>query len=126
VKGFGCRGRNVLKTDGEPANFAHKEAVMRRLLELESAPTESESNGRKRDQAHHGAHESPRVRRRKSGGRWIPELKPRLAWFVEHVSELASTYLQVAYGRIVFERLFGNKLHEGTLEFGEKVHWSTC
>ena len=47
IRSFGHRGKVVLKSDGEPAILALKEAIARRLPEgavtLESAPTESES-----------------------------------------------------------------------------------
>jgi hypothetical protein len=115
VRSFGHRGKVVLKSDGEPAILALKEAIARRLpdgaVTLESAPTESESNGAVENavklvkgmiRVHLLALE------RKVGGRF-PGTHPVLAWLIEHVSDLITKYVQGADGRTAYERLYGKE-----------------
>jgi hypothetical protein len=42
---------------------------------------------------------------------------------VEHVSDIATKYLQGVDGRTAYERLFGKRVHEEALEFGERIFW---
>jgi hypothetical protein len=129
IRSFGHRGKVVLKSDGEPAILALKEAIARRLPEgavtLESAPTESESNGAV-ENAVKLVKGMVRVHllalEQKVGGRF-PSTHPILAWLIEHVSDLITKYLQGADGRTAYERLYGKRVHEEALEFGERIQW---
>jgi hypothetical protein len=129
VRSFGHRGKVVLKSDGEPAILALKEAIARKLPEgtisVESAATESESNGT----IENGVKLMKGMMRvhllaleRKVGGRF-PSTHPVVAWLVEHTSDVITKYLQGADGRTAYERLYGKKVHEEALEFGERVQW---
>jgi hypothetical protein len=127
IRRFGHRGRILLKTDGEPAILALKEAAMRQLTDgaiaVEPPPHESESNG--------GVENGVKLMKgllrvhllsleRKMGGRF-PSTHPVISWLIEHVANIASKYLQGSDGRTGYERLFGKRIHEEALEFGECV-----
>jgi hypothetical protein len=129
IRSFGHRCKIALKSDGEPAILALKAAISRHLPEgviaVESAATESESNGSIENgvkllkgmvRVHLLALE------RKVGGRF-PSAHPCIAWLVEHTSDVVTKYLQGSDGRTAFERLFGKRVHEEALEFGERVQW---
>jgi hypothetical protein len=129
VRSFGHQSKVVLKSDGEPAILALKEAIARKLPEgtisVESAAGESESNG----SIENGVKLMKGMLRvhllaleKKVGGRF-PSTHPIVAWLVEHTSDVVSKYLQGADGRTAYERLYGKKVHEEALEFGEKVQW---
>ena len=53
----------------------------------------------------------------------IPIDHPILCWLVEFVGDLASKYLVSVDGKTGYERLFGKKVREEQLEFGELVLW---
>jgi hypothetical protein len=127
LKGFGHRGRVLIKTDGEPAILALKEKIMQSLsdgaIAIESPPHESESNGSVENGVKF-VKGLPRVHlmalERKIGGRF-PSVHPVFSWLVEHVADLATKYLQGSDGRTAYERLFGKRIHEEALAFGECV-----
>jgi hypothetical protein len=129
VRSFGHRCKITLKSDGEPAILALKSAVARQLPEgtlmVESAATESESNGciesgvklfKGMLRVHLLALE------KKAGGRF-PSQHPCVAWLIEHAADVVTKYLLGSDGRTAYERLFGKKIHEEALEFGERVLW---
>ena len=119
----------MLKTDNEAALVALKEAVMQKLgaetIPVEPPAGESESNGAVENggklfkgiiRVHVMALE------RKIGGS-VPSKHPLMAWLVEHVADVVTKYLQASDGRTAYERLFGKRVHEESLEFGERVMW---
>jgi hypothetical protein len=56
-------------------------------------------------------------------GARFPSAHPVVAWFVEHVADVVTKYPQGVDGRTGYERLFGKRVHEECLEFGEKIFW---
>ena len=129
INELGHRGRVTIKTDGEPALIALRDALIAKLPEG-AAPIgppagESQSNGAIENgvkvfkgflRVHLGALE------RKTGGK-IPSKHPLLTWLVEHAADVVTKYLQASDGRTGYERLFGKQVHEEGLEFGERVHY---
>ena len=126
---FGPHGRLLIKTDNEPAILALKALAVRELgvdaITVESPPQESESNRAVENgvtllkgllRVHLLALE------RKIGGT-APTRHPVMAWLVEHVADVVTKYLQGADVRTAYERLFGKKVHEEGLEFGERIQW---
>jgi len=127
VREFGHRGQIVLKVDNEPALLALREAVMAKLpggaIPVQSPPGESQSNGG----TENGVKWIKGILRvhlfsleRKVAVRF-PSAHPVVAWLVEHVSDVGCKYLVGADGRTPYERLFGKKVREEALEFGEVI-----
>jgi hypothetical protein len=127
IKSFGHTDKILLKVDNEAALLALRDEVIR-LLGQQAVPVappanESESSGAVENgvkifkgllRVHLMALE------RKLDG-YIPSAHPLMTWLVEHVSDLLTKCLQGSDGKIGYGRLFGKKVHEEGLEFGEKI-----
>ena len=53
----------------------------------------------------------------------IPSRHPAIAWLVEHVADVITKYQVGSDGRTGYERLYGKKVREEGLQFGERVYW---
>ena len=53
----------------------------------------------------------------------VPSKRPLMASLVEHVLDVITKYLRRTDGRTAYERLFGKRVHEEGLEFGERLLW---
>jgi hypothetical protein len=129
IKAFGHTAKILVKVDNEPALQALRDEVIQ-LLGQQAVPqappaNESESNGAVENgvkifkgllRVHLMALE------RKIEG-YIPSAHPLMTWLVEHVSDLLTKYLQGSDGKTGYGRLFGKKVHEEGLEFGEIVRY---
>jgi hypothetical protein len=129
VRRFGYQGRILMKTDNEPAILSLKSKIMEKLangaIAVEPPVHESESNG----SVENGVKLIKGLLRvhllaleRKVGARF-PTAHPVIAWLIEHVADIATKYLQGVDGRTGYERLYGKKVHEECLEFGERIFW---
>ena len=53
----------------------------------------------------------------------IPSTHALFAWLVAHAGDVLSKHLIGKDGHTPYERLYGKKVSEEGLEFGEVVHW---
>ena len=129
IRELGYRGKVLIRTDGEPALVALRNAVIAALPEgatpIETPVGESSSNGGIEGavkifkgllRVHLAALE------RKIGAKF-PSDHPVLTWLVEHVGDVVSKYMVGVDGKTAYERLFGRPVREEGLEFGESLHW---
>jgi hypothetical protein len=129
VRELGYRGRVLIRTDGEPALLALRNAITQALPDgatpISTPVGESASNGGIEGavkivkgllRVHLAALE------RRIGGKF-PSGHPVLTWLVEHVSDVISKYMVGVDGKTGYERLFGRPVREEALEFGETLHW---
>jgi hypothetical protein len=129
IRELGYRGRVLIRTDGEPALVALRNAIIAALPEgatpLATPVGESASNGGIEGavkiikgllRVHLAALE------RRIGARF-PSTHPVLTWLVEHVGDIVSKYMMGVDGKTGYERLFGRPVREEALEFGEILHW---
>ncbi len=119
----------MIRTDGEPALVALRDAIAKALPEgatpVKTPVGESSSNG--------GIEGGVRILKgllrvhlaapeRKLNVR-LPSNHPVMAWLVEHVSDVVTKYMMGVDGKTGYERLFGRPVREEGLEFGETIHW---
>jgi hypothetical protein len=129
VRDLGYRGRVLIRTDGEPALVALRNAITQALPDgatpISTPVGESASNGGIEGavkivkgllRVHLAALE------RRLGAKF-PSGHPVLTWLVEHVGDIVSKYMVGLDGRTAYERLFGRPVREEGLEFGETLHW---
>jgi hypothetical protein len=129
VRELGYRGRVLIRTDGEPALVALRNAITQALPDgatpISTPVGESASNGGIEGavkivkgllRVHLAALE------RRIGAKF-PSGHPVLTWLVEHVGDIVSKYMVGLDGRTAYERLFGRPVREEGLEFGETLHW---
>jgi hypothetical protein len=129
IRELGYRGRVLIRTDGEPALVALRDAIIKALPEgatpVKTPVGESASNGGVEGgvkifkgllRVHLAALE------RKIGAKF-PANHPVLAWLVEHIGDVISKYMVGVDGKTGYERLFGRPVREEGLEFGETLHW---
>jgi hypothetical protein len=129
IRELGYRGRVLIRTDGEPALLALRNAIIKGLPDgatpVVTPVGESQSNGGVEGavkivkgilRVHLMALEA------KIGARF-PSGHPVLAWLVEHVTDVISKYMIGVDGKTGYERLFGRPSREEGLEFGELLHW---
>ena len=129
VQQLGYRGRVLIRTDGEGALKALRNAISAALPDGATPITtpvgESASNGiiesavrlvKDMLRVHLAALE------RRIGARF-PSNHPVLTWLVEHVSDIISNYMVGVDGKTSYERLYGRPVREEGLEFGETLHW---
>ncbi len=129
VQQLGYRGRVLIRTDGEGALKALRDAITEALPDGATPITtpvgESASNG-----IIEGAVKTVKgllrvhlaALERKIGAKF-PSEHPVLTWLVEHVSDIISKYMVGLDGKTGYERLFGRPVREEGLEFGELLHW---
>ena len=118
VRGLGYRGRVLIRTDGEPALVALRNAIIQALPEgatpIETPVAESASNG--------GIEGGVRIFKgllrvhlaaleRRIGAKF-PTNHPVLTWLVEHVGDVISKYMVGVDGKTSYERLFGRPVRE--------------
>ena len=128
INEFGYRGKIILKADGEPALKALREQVLRRMdgggLAAQPVAHEHESNGSVENGVKRkGLFRVYLIALEKKISSHIPIDHPILSWLVEFVGDILTKYLQGADGKTAYERLFGKKIREEHLEFGEVVLW---
>jgi hypothetical protein len=129
VHQLGYRGRVLIRTDGEPALVALRNAITQALPDgatpISTPVGESQSNGGIEGavkivkgllRVHLAALE------RRVGAKF-PSGHPVLTWLVEHVSDVITKYMIGLDGKTGYERLFGRPVREEGLEFGETLHW---
>jgi hypothetical protein len=129
IRQLGYSGRVLIRTDGEPALTALRNAIAKGLPDgatpVSTPVGESSSNGgievtvkivKSMLRVHLAALE------RKIGGKF-PSRHPVLAWLVEHVTDIISKYVVGVDGKTSYERLYGRPVREEGLEFGELLHW---
>jgi hypothetical protein len=129
VRELGYRGRVLIRTDGENALTALRDAIIQALPEgatpIKTPVGESSSNG--------GIEGGVRIFKgllrvhlaaleRRIGAKF-PSNHPVLTWLVEHVGDIISKYMVGVDGKTGYERLFGRPVREEALEFGETLHW---
>ena len=126
---FGHGGKIILKADGEPALKALREQVLRRMdgggLAAQPVAHEHESYGSVENgvKIFKGLFRVHLIALEKKISSHIPIDHPILSWLVEFVGDILTKYLQGADGQTAYERLFGKKIREEHLEFGEVVLW---
>ena len=128
LKDFGIMGAVILKCDNEAAILALRSRVMELhpgALAQEPAPGEHESNGVIENAVKLGkglfrvllfALEA------KLRGR-IPSRHAAFAWLASHTGDVVTKHLLGKDGRTPYERLYGKRLVEEGLEFGERLLW---
>jgi len=129
IRDLGYRGRVLIRTDGEAALTALRDAIIQALPEgatpVKTPVGESASNG--------GVEGAVRIFKgllrvhlaaleRRIDAKF-PSNHPVLTWLVEHVGDVISKYMVSADGKTAYERLFGRPVREEGLEFGETLHW---
>ena len=129
IRELGYRGRVLIRTDGEPALVALRDAIVAALPDgatpVKTPVAESASNG--------GVEGGVRIFKgllrvhlaaleRRIGAKF-PSNHPVLTWLVEHVGDVISKYMVGVDGKTGYERLFGRPVREEALEFGETLHW---
>ncbi len=129
VRQLGYNGRVLIRTDGEPALLALRNAIIKGLPDgatpISTPVGESSSNGgiegavkivKGMLRVHLAALE-------KKISAKFPSGHPVLTWLVEHVTDIISKYMVGVDGKTGYERLFGRPVREEGLEFGETLHW---
>ena len=129
IREFGHHGKIALKADGENAVKALKGEVLRRLdgggFSIQPPAHEHESNGGVENgvKIFKGLFRVRLLALERNIDAHITINHSILWWLVEFVGDLASKYLVGVDGKTVYERLFGKKVREEQLEFGELVLW---
>jgi hypothetical protein len=129
IRDLGYSGRVLIRTDGEPALTALRNAIAKGLPQgatpIKTPVGESASNG----VMENGVSLFKAILRvhllaleRRIGGRF-PSTHPVLTWLVEYVGDVITKYMQGIDGKTGFERLYGRPVREEALEFGESLHW---
>jgi hypothetical protein len=128
VHELGYRGRVLIRTDGEAALKALRNAITKAMPDGATPMTtpvgESASNGiiegavrlvKDLLRVHLAALE------RRIGAKF-PSNHPVLAWLVEHVSDIVTKHMVGLDGKTGYERLYGRPVRDEGLEFGETLH----
>ena len=129
IREFGHHGKIALKADGENAVKALKGEVLRRLdgggFSIQPPAHEHESNGGVENgvKIFKGLFRVRLLALERNIDAHIPIDHSILCWLVEFVGDLVSKYLIGVDGKTGCERLFGKKVLEEQLEFGELVLW---
>ncbi len=129
IQQLGYRGRVLIRTDGEGALKALRNAITAALPDgatpISTPVGESASNGIIEGAVKivKGLLRVHLLALERKIGATFPAKHPVLAWLVEHVSDIISKYMVGLDGKTGYERLFGRPVREEGLEFGETLHW---
>ena len=122
---IGCRGRLVIRTEGEASILSLAEEIARERGDLPTIlerppPYDSRANGYV-ERAVRSVEEQTRVLKvafQDVTGRELAVDTPSLAWLVEHAADTLNKALVSADGRTAYERVRGRKYHVEMFEFG--------
>ena len=128
VKKVGCRGRLIIRTDGEAAIKDLASEVARARGDLPTVletppPSDSRANGYA-ERAVRSLEEQVRVLKTAFQGATKKELdvlSPGMAWLVEHSADTLNKGLVGPDGRTAHERVRGRRYHGELFEFGQVI-----